>query len=229
MGWVADFRTGTVTGDGLLRPTVKISTLEPKERPSAGKAKSPTRFKWAHVKGRLAVARQRALRIAGAELRRSAQRSMSSRKPTLEKLVDIGTVDGVRLIARRSQAAMPDKVTSWKTGRYPKGFLRSDIQYDYDPGSDSVVVGPARLPKLNKLHEVGGSVSLWFVKTKAPSKVPRRLSGGAVFGITSNRPVGADSIRLGQRRVKARRFMEQGLDNGRDKIPEAFRDSISGP
>ena len=39
-----------------------------------GKAKSPTRFKWAHVKGRLAVARQRALRIAGAELRIDTRR-----------------------------------------------------------------------------------------------------------------------------------------------------------
>ena len=194
-----------------------------------GKVTGRTKFKWGHVLDRMSAGRQKALRIAGAEVRRSVQRSMSNRRPTMEKFVEIGTVDGVRLVARRSQAAMPDKVTSWKTGRFPKGFLRSDIQYDYDPGSDSVVVGPARLPKLNKLHEVGGSVSLWFVKTKAPSNVPRRLSGGAVFGITSNRPVGADSIRLGQRRVKARRFMQQGLDNGRDKIPKAFRDTISGP
>jgi hypothetical protein len=29
--------------------------------------------------------------------------------------------------------------------------------------------------------------------------------------------------------VQARRYMAQGLKNGMAKIPEAFRDSISGP
>jgi hypothetical protein len=147
----------------------------------------------------------------------------------MEKLIDIGSVNGVRLVARRTQTAKTDKVTSWKTARYPKGFLRSDIQYDYDKSTDSVVVGPAKLPRLNKLHEVGGSKSLWFVKTAAPAKVPSRFSGGAVFGILSNRPAGKEPIKLGSRRVKARRFMAQGLKNGMAKIPEAFRDAISGP
>jgi len=193
------------------------------------KVSGKTKFKWTHVKDRVAVGRQKALRIAGAEVRRGVQRSMSSRKPTMEKLVDVGTVDGVRLVAKRTQIPRSDKVTSWKTNRFPKGFLRSDIQYDYDRSTDSVVVGPAKLPKLNKLHEVGGTINLWFVKTAAPSKVPRKFSGGAVFGITSNRPIGNDSIRLGGRRVKARRYMETGLDVARAKIPEAFRDAITGP
>jgi len=194
-----------------------------------GKVTGRTKFKWGHVLDRMSAGRQKALKIAGAEMRRSAQRSMSNRKPSMEKLIDIGTVNGVRLVARRTQTAKTDKVTSWKTARYPKGFLRSDIQYDYDKSSDSVVVGPAKLPQLNKLHEVGGSTSLWFVKTAAPAKVPQRFSGGAVFGITSNRPVGEGPIKLGARRVKARRFMAQGLKNGMAKIPEAFRDAISGP
>jgi hypothetical protein len=193
------------------------------------KVSGKTKFKWMHVKDRVAVGRQKALRIAGAEVRRGVQRSMSSRKPTMEKLVDVGTVDGVRLVAKRTQIPRSDKVTSWKTNRFPKGFLRSDIQYDYDQSTDSVVVGPAKLPKLNKLHEVGGTINLWFVKTAAPSKVPRKFSGGAVFGITSNRPIGNDSIRLGGRRVKARRYMETGLDVARAKIPAAFRDAITGP
>ena len=194
-----------------------------------GKVTGRTKFKWGHVLDRVSAGRQKALRIAGAEVRRSVQRSMSNRRPQLEKLVELGTVQGERLVARRTQIPKPDKVTSWKTPEHPKGFLRSDIQYDYDSSTDSVVVGPAKLPKLNKLHEIGGTVNLWFVKTAAPSKVPRRFSGGAVFGITSNRPIGKDSIKLGSRRVKARRYMETGLKNGMDKIPEAFRDAISGP
>ena len=67
------------------------------------------------------------------------------------------------------------------------------------------------------------------MKTAAPAKVPRKFSGGAVFGITSNRPIGKESIKLGSRLVKARRYMQTGLKNGMDKIPEAFRDAISGP
>ena len=194
-----------------------------------GKVTGRTKFKWGHVLDRMSAGRQKALRIAGAEVRRSVQRSMSNRRPSMEKLVDIGTVNGMRLVAKRTQTAKPDKVTSWKTPTFPKGFLRSDIQYDYDSSTDSVVVGPAKLPKLNKLHEIGGTINLWFVKTAAPAKVPRKFSGGAVFGITSNRPIGKESIKLGSRRVKARRYMQTGLKNGMDKIPEAFRDAISGP
>jgi len=194
-----------------------------------GKVTGRTKFKWGHVLDRMSAGRKKALKIAGAEVRRGVQRSMSNRRPTMEKLVEIGTVNGQRLVARRTQIPKPDRVTSWKTSQFPKGFLRSDIQYDYDSSTDSVVVGPAKLPKLNKLHEVGGTINLWFVKTAAPSKVPRKFSGGAVFGITSNRPVGKQSIKLGSRRVKARRYMETGLKNGMAKIPEAFRDSISGP
>ena len=194
-----------------------------------GKVTGRTKFKWGHVLDRMSAGRQKALKIAGAEVRRSVQRSMSNRRPTMEKLVDIGTVNGMRLVAKRTQTAKPDKVTSWKTPTFPKGFLRSDIQYDYDSSTDSVVVGPAKLPKLNKLHEIGGTINLWFVKTAAPAKVPRKFSGGAVFGITSNRPIGKESIKLGSRLVKARRYMQTGLKNGMDKSPEAFRDAISGP
>jgi hypothetical protein len=227
MGWVADFRTGTVTGDGLLRAKVSVTVKEGGGKSGAGKP--PSKFKWEHVRSRLAVGRERALKIAGSDVRRATQRAMSNRKPIKEKLIDLGVVNGERLVAKRRQIAIPDKVTSWKTARFPKGFLRSDIQYDYDSSTDSVVVGPAKLPKLNKLHEVGGTINLWFVKTAAPAKVPRKFSGGAVFGITSNRPIGKQSIKLGSRRVQARRYMAQGLKNGMAKIPEAFRDSISGP
>ena len=227
MGWVADFRTGTVTGDGVLRAKVSVTVKEGGGKSGAGKP--PTKFKWEHVKGRLAVGRERALKIAGSDVRRATQRAMSNRKPIKEKLIDIGVVNGERLVAKRRQIAIPDKVTSWKTARFPKGFLRSDIQYDYDATTDSVVVGPTRLPKLNKLHEVGGQVQLWFVRTRAPASVPRRLSGGAVFGITSNTPAGTNPIEIGSRRVRARRYMQTGLDDATPNLAEAFRDSISGP
>lgn len=228
MGWKADFRKMTVI-DTDIKPTVKLSVLEPGKRPAAGRPQPATKFKWQHVRSRLAVGRERALKIAGSDVRRATQRAMSNRKPIKEKLIDIGVINGERLVAKRRQIAIPEKVTSWKTARFPKGFLRSDIQYDYDATTDSVVVGPTRLPKLNKLHEIGGQVQLWFVRTRAPASVPRRLSGGAIFGITSNTPAGTDPVKLGSRRVKARRYMQKGLDNAKPKLAEAFRDTIVGP
>lgn len=194
----------------------------------SGRVKKPSKFKWTHVKDRIAVARQKALRIAGSDIRRSTQRAISSRRPRAEKLVDIGIFGGQRLVVRRKRFSLSDKVTSWKTTRNPKGFLRSDIQYDYDAASDSVVIGPTKLPRLNKMHEIGGSNTLYFARTKAPHKVARKFRG-AVFGVVSNDPIGDASIKLGTRRINGRRFMQTGLKLGMDKIPKAFKDSISGP
>ena len=101
-----------------------------------GKVTGKTKFKWGHVLDRMSAGRQKALRIAGAEVRRSVQRSMSNRGPKTEKLFDIGTVNGQRLVARWTQIPKPDKVTSWKTPEHPKGFLRSDIQYDSSRTTD---------------------------------------------------------------------------------------------
>ncbi len=189
-----------------------------------------TKFKWDHVLKKVGEGRTRALKIAGAEVRRESQRAMSLRAPLkVPRFVDAGTVNGERLVVLRRQVPKADRVTSWKTGMHPKGFLRSDIQYDYDPSSDSVVVGPTKLPRLNKLHEIGGSVPLFFIRTSPQRKVPKRFSGGTVFGFQANRPVGEDAVRLGPRRVKARRFMARGLDRARSKIPRAFEDQIVGP
>lgn len=194
-----------------------------------GKILGKTKFKWKHLIGKVTEARRKALKIAGMEVRRGVQRSMSNQSPKSPKLIDLGTVNGQRLVVKRTQFAKPDRVTSWKTTRFPKGFLRSDIQYDFDFVSDTVVVGPAKLPKLNRLHEVGGTINLWFVKTRPPERIPRKFSGGTVFGITSNRPDGKDPIALGSRRVRARGYMAKGLKAAMPKIPEAFRDRIAGP
>ena len=188
-----------------------------------------TKFKWKHLIGKVDEGRRRALKIAGMEVRRSTQRAMSNPKPKREKLIDIGTFNGERLIVREERPSKPDKVSSWKTPRNPKGFLRSDIQYDYDFSTDSVVVGPAKLPKLNKLHEIGGEVKLWFIRTGPPQKVPRKFAKGTVFGIRSNTPGGNDPIDIGPRRVRARGFMRKGLKGAEPKIPDAFRNCIVGP
>lgn len=205
--------------------TIKLDALAGRGRVLVGK----TKFKWDNVRKRLGEARVRALKIAGAEVRRGAQREMANKRPKKTPvLVDLGTVNGDRLIVKVSQPSKSDRVTSWKTSRFPKGFLRSDIQYDYDSATDSVVVGPAKVPKLNRLHEVGGNVKLFFIRTGPPDKVPRKFAG-AQFGIYSNRPIGSDAIKLGARKVKARRFMANGLKAAEAKIAPAWRDQIVGP
>jgi len=245
MGWKADFRTGTVTGDGLLRANFKVSLLEPSERRAMRKEQDVSKFGWKDLKGRVGAGRARALKIAGLEVRRTTQRSMSVRKElTFARFIDGGKKDGRQIVIKRYQIPKPDRVTSWKTDRWPNGFLRSDIISDYDPVSQSVVVGPRLIPKLNRLHEVGGSVSLWFTPgSVVPKRAPKKFAG-AVFGTLSNEPKGVrefveyrrgrrliwgESFFWGRRRVKGRRYMAQGLRNSSDKIPEAFRDFISGP
>ena len=207
------------------RIVIRLEALARGRTPFQGK----TRFRWGHVMDRLGEARVKALKIAGAEVRRGAQRSMSVRAPLkTPRLIDLGTVGGERLVAKRTQVPKDDRVTSWKTQRFPKGFLRSDIQYDYDPATQSVVVGPTKAPRLNRLHEIGGTVNVFFVRTTPPERVPRRFSG-SVFGIQANRPIGRDPVKLGSRTVKARRFMATGLRVSREKIAPAWRDKIVGP
>lgn len=229
MAWIADFRTGQVTITDGAFATVKVSISEGAGSSQVVGSGTRARFKWERVIDKINNARQKSLRIAGMEIRRAVQREMSVRAPLKNpRLVDIGTVGGERLVVKRRQIPRGDRVTSWKTANFPKGFLRNDIQYDYDAATDSVVVGPAKLPRLNKLHEIGGSVPLWFVRSGPPSRVPRRFSG-SVFGFEMNRRADADAVSLGRKRVKARGYMARGLRVGKGKIPAAFRDSIVGP
>lgn len=246
MGWKADFRKGTVTVDGLVKTSVRISLLEPSERKAIrASPETISKFQWKELKNRVGAGRARALKIAGLEVRRETQRSMSVRKElTFPRFIDGGRKNGRQIVIKRYQIPKPDRVTSWKTERWPKGFLRSDIISDYDQTSQSVVIGPRLIPKLNRLHEVGGSVSLWFTPGSViPKRAPKKFEG-AVFGTLSNEPKGVrefveyrrgrrflwgESFFWGRRRVKGRRYMGQGLQKASGKIPEAFRDFISGP
>jgi len=253
MTWIADWKTGKITVVGPYEPSwsrtveseVTVSMLEPSERRAARKAQGITQFKWKELQGRIGSGMAKALKIAGMEVRRATQRSMSVRKElTFPRFIDGGTKNGRQIVIKRYQIPKPDKVTSWKTDRFPKGFLRSDIISDYDRNTQSVVIGPRMMPEINKLHEVGGSVSLWFTPgSVVPRRAPKKFAG-AVFGTLSHEPKGVrefveyrrgrrflwgESFFWGRRRVKGRRYMGQGLKKASAKIPESFRDFISGP
>ena len=208
-----------------------------------------TKFQWS--KGQLermigkgaAIALQR----AGLEVRKQTQRKMSVRAPkktpTFWKVGQSSRF--FPLVAAVYQVPKSDRVTSWKTGQHPKGFLRSDIEADFDTRSRSVVIGPSKLPWLNQLHEFGGSVPVYFAGTEFPvtqwrgKKLPQSMMArmpsmggrkkafiGAHVGYLTNRPA-ANSIFLGMRQVKGRGYMEQGVLAAMPKIPPQFRNTIS--
>jgi hypothetical protein len=245
MTWIMPKQFANVSTGGGLEIKVDLSMLEPSERRAVRKAQNITLFKWNELKTRVGMGRAKALKIAGMEVRRATQRSMSVRKElTFPKFIDGGQKDGRQIVIKRYRIPKPDKVTSWKTDRWPKGFLRTDIISDYDFNTDSVVIGPRMMPEMNKLHEIGGSVSLWFTPgSVVPKRAPKKFAG-AVFGTLSNEPKGVqefveyrrgrrflwgESFFWGRRRVKGRRYMGQGLEKASAKIPESFRDFISGP
>jgi hypothetical protein len=227
--WLQKFSNGiTVQFD--------LSMLEPSERAAARKMYGLSKFAWKELKGRIGAGRATALKRAGMDVRRATQRSMSVRRELSKpRYIESGTKDGKLLVIKRYMIPKPDRVTSWKTDRNPKGFLRSDIISDYDFSTASVVIGPRKIPELNRLHEVGGKVSLWFTPGVTPKNAPRKYKG-ATFGTLSNKPHGEQRTEdlggaffWGRRRVKGRKYMKTGLEKAMPKIPAAFTDFINGP
>lgn len=170
-------------------------------------------------------AAQAALIKSGANVRERAQDSMSNRTPLkTPKQWRVGTKDGTPLVALVTQIPKEDKVTSWKQGRHPGGLLKQDIRYEFDKGSKSVVVGPSALPRINRIHEFGGSVSTYWVPVSNGPKRSRKFKG-ARFGVMQNKAT-PGAVSLGIKRVKARPFMSKGLAKSMRSIPKQFRDTL---
>jgi hypothetical protein len=194
-----------------------------------------TKFKWntEQVRKKLGEGRRRALERVGFLVKTRTQKGMSSRRPRKTgRQVKIANRFGFDLIALIDRVPKTDSVTSWKTSRHPKGFLRSDIEDDYDTRSQSVVVGPSLRPKINQLHEFGGTTTRYFVP------IPRRGKRNAVFGVLANvKPKagrGRDApeqtgIFSFQTNIKGRKFQAKGLRLAAPKIPQQFRNQLRGP
>lgn len=199
--------------------------------------KGRTKYSWQGetLKRLVGDAAAKALQNAGMDVRKTTQRMMSSRKPTAVNFWRVGERNGVPLVAAVRQIPKSDKVTSWKTSRWPKGFLRQDIESDFDNSTKSVVIGPEKVPWLNQLHEIGGHVPVYLLASSRPrrdyrgKRIPTSVAGrsGAYVGILINKPVG-DAISLGTRTVKPRRYMKKGFDASKHRIPEQFRNKIGG-
>lgn len=197
--------------------------------------KGRTKFSWQGetLKKLVGEAAAKALQNAGMDVRKATQRMMSNRKPlSRPRFWKVGERNGIPLVAAVYQVPKEDKVTSWKTPSFPKGFLRQDIQSDFDNRSQSVVIGPSRAPWLNQLHEFGGSVPLYFLSSQRPTRqyrgktIPASVAGkGAYVGVMVNKP-SSGAISLGTRNVRGRGYMEIGLQASIDRIPEQFRDTL---
>lgn len=199
--------------------------------------KGRTKFSWQGetLKKLVGEAAAKSLQNAGMDVRRATQRMMSSRKPLSQpRFWKVGEHNGVPMVAAVRQIPKPDKVTSWKTSSWPKGFLRQDIQSDFDNSTQSVVIGPAKAPRLNQLHEFGGQVPLFFLASRSPKRdyrgkrLPTSVAGtrGAYVGTLTNTPGIPGAISLGTRTVRGRGYMEIGLQASIHRIPLQFQDAI---
>jgi hypothetical protein len=213
-------RYSSRTPDNLLPPSIRW--------------KLNTKFKWktAQFKRMIDATSAVALEKAGADVREATRKQMSNRAPRNNAVQwKIADRHGYELIARIDKVPKSDRVTSWKTSRFPGGYLRSQIQSDFSTGKKSVVVGPeagGRDPRVNQLQEIGGPASYYFVPGGK-----QRKSGRKVYGTLSHRAPRVYGTQIAQvglyrftRAIKGRHFMERGLKKAAPKIPECWRGQL---
>jgi len=107
----------------------------------------------------------------------------------------------VRKVARHSIKTMPGPSRPGEPPRNQTGVLKGFILYGFDPGSRSVVIGPARLRGK---------------ETYGPVTVPEVLE----YGDTVR---GRDSE---MHRYEARPFMGPAFERGEEKLDDFWRDSV---
>jgi hypothetical protein len=173
---------------------------------------------------------------SGTITRRSAQRQFSRRKPKKRPtFTPAGDLDGVPVMAASFRPPIPGKVTSWRTSRNVRGYLRSAIYYAKDMRGQTVVIGPsATAVTVNQLQEFGGS-AMRQLRLVAPRPLTEfagvRFQQAQYVGMWSN----VNSRKKGQvarratAKVPAGRFMGKGLDAILKDLPQQFRGLVQGP
>lgn len=109
----------------------------------------------------------------------------------------------IRTTARHSIRTKKGSAPPGKPPHSHTGLLRRFIFFGYDPGSDSVVVGPA---KLNRSTEA-----------------PRVLEHGGTTTVERRRK---GRVRKRKVRIKPRPFMGPALEKERPKLPKLWANSI---
>jgi hypothetical protein len=197
-----------------------------------------------HVIARVGKGRAKALTKAGAMVYRSCQSQfLRGRATSRGTNRTAGTWRGLPLVERRTRRSNGSRITSWRSARNPDGFMRKSMAFAFDPSSQTVVVGPQRKGWLNELHEKGGTARQTLYLRFGGRPVPmQRAYGLRRTGSRFNmayvgtylypRPSARSFVATSRSRtvrVRADRFQRKGLDKVRARIPEKFKDQISGP
>lgn len=202
----------------------------------------------AHVKKQLGKGNVKALTRAGVMVRNSVLSTI--RRDTPQRVGSnrtVGTYRGLPLIERRTRRSRRGEVVSWNSrrGRY---FLRNAISYAWDPSSSSVVIGPRKMQSaysstLFQLQERGGTQTQRLYLRFRGRPVPRQVAFGLrrtggrsnlsyVGSFMSPRPSTRNFVAAAMSRtarVPAGRYQGRGLSKVINKIPDNYRDRISGP
>jgi hypothetical protein len=220
-------------------------------------ARSTTKFHWdtSELLKRYDQATRDTLKWAGMDTRRSIQRQMSQRSPAskptfyvVKKGKPERRVNAIRdsrgrflkrkmgggetqFVAAVYRVPKPDKVTSWKTSQFPKGFLNRSIESDWDGRTKSVVVGAAKAQWLADLHDIGGQATFSFVppaqtlqqkfRDMRKGKDPK----GTVYGFLKEGDA-SKSLMTIKREISGKSFMQIGYFAVRGKIMKKFQDAL---
>ena len=198
----------------------------------------------AYVKKRLGEGVRKALTKAGAMVYRSCQKQfLTGRKSKSPTFRQIGEWRGKPLVEQQTRKPKPGRITSWRTRRSPKGFMRSSLGFEYDFCTKSVVVGPRRNRWLNVMHEKGGGdTQRLYLRRKGKMVSAKKLTGRAKFNGATKVYVGTflssrtrgrawlvATARTRSIRVRSSKFQAKGLEKVRTKIASKFKDCVSGP
>ena len=220
---------------------MSIVAIDPSFFPAPFRFRVGTKFKWdlPKVKKALGEANARSLKKAGRIVWTAARSrkviSQRSPRPKTDIRYKIAERQGYQLYAVIDKVPKSDIVTSWKTSRFPDGFLRKSLEYDYSTTSKTVVVGPGstRGYKVASLQAYGGTAKYWFMPfaRKGQSKYSRKVYGR----LTNSQPMvgGRNGVpQMGvfsfTRQLRGREYMERAtkiaLASG--KIPEQWRNAL---
>jgi hypothetical protein len=220
---------------------MSIVAIDPSFFPAPFRFRVGTKFKWdlPKVKKLLDDTNRRSLKKAGRVVFTIARSSkaISRRSPRTKTDIryKIGERQGYQLYAVIDKVPKSDIVTSWKTSRFPDGFLWKSLEYDYSTSSKTVVVGPGatRGYKVASLQAYGGTAKYWFqpFARKGQSKYSRKVYGR----LTNSQPMAGGRNGVPQmgvfsftRQLRGREYMERStkiaLASGR--IPEQWRNAL---
>ena len=220
---------------------MSIVTIDPSFFPAPFRFRVGTKFKWdtPKVKRLLDDTNRRSLKKAGRVVFNIARSSkvISKRSPRTKTDIryKVGERQGYQLYAVIDKVPKSDVVTSWKTSRFPKGFLWQSLEYDYSTSSKTVVVGPGstRGYKVASLQAYGGTAKYWFMPfaRKGESKYSRRVYGR----LTNSQPMvgGRNGVpQMGvftfTRPIRGKAYMERAtrLAVASGKLPEQWRNQL---